>query len=156
VQATGVDDEYLPVRAKQAAKSLEDRPRLIIPLTTRSTATPSASITINETPYLLARIENNADQETVFELPRLFYAGYEMKWTVDGSQQGIALPYDQSDQGLITVKLTGNGTLEAQFTGGKWYVVSWIVAILAGCTFGWVLWRAINEYSSGDRSHLER
>jgi len=144
LQATGVDQEYLPVNAKREFEPLEKRPRLILPLTNNETSTPSAQITTNETPYLLAKIGNNENKQTLFELPRLFYGGYDLGWQAENAQASIALPYDQSKSGLITTMISGNGMLEVQFTGGKWYWISCVSAVAVLGYLIWLLYRSIH------------
>ncbi len=143
LQATGVDHEYLPVNAKKEFENLEKRPRLILPFTNNVIATPSAQIEINETPYLLAKIENNQNKQTVFELPRLFYAGYNLKWKADGNHLEKSLPYTQSSNGLISTTISGNGSLEVQYTGGNWY---WLACLSAVAASGLLVWLLYREY----------
>ena len=121
IQAMGVEREYLPIKTKEHFEDFEYRPYALLALTNNQEATPSATIIKNETPYLLATIENNQNKQTTFELPRLFYAGYELRWKAEGSIKRVTVPYTQSDIGLIETTITDNGTLEVQYTGGKWY-----------------------------------
>lgn len=141
LQATGVDQEYLPVNAKKEFENLEKRPRLILPLTHNEAATPSANIVTNETPYLLANISGNENQQTQFELPRLFYAGYELSWKAQGADHHVSLLYSQSKSGLIATTIPGNGTLEVQYTGGKWYWLACWSAIAISAYLLWLLYR---------------
>ncbi len=131
IQAMGVENEYLPVRSKDKFYEFDARSYNLLPLTNIETATPSATIQTNETPYLLAKIENNESKETVFELPRLFYAGYELIWQAEGATNRVSLPYSQGENGLITTVIPGNGTLEVQYTGGKWYPILCLGAVVA-------------------------
>lgn len=141
IQAMGVEQEYLPVQSRKEMEPLETRGYGILPLTNNETATPSATIVENETPYMLAKIENNQGKETVFELPRLFYAGYELKWQADGESTRTTLPYEQSEDGLITVLVPGNGTLQVNYTGGKWYSFLWLGAVTAAAYLGWLAYQ---------------
>ena len=121
IQAMGVEREYLPSNTKANLEILEERSYQVLPLTNSESPSPSATIIKNETPYMLVKIENNDSKETIFELPRLFYAGYELKWKTEGENETSILPYDQSEHGLITTTVIGNGKLEVQYIGGQWY-----------------------------------
>jgi hypothetical protein len=136
IQAMGVEEEYLPEKTKGKYYELDDRKYLLLPLTNTEKSTPSATITTNETPYLKAEIQNNDSRQTLFELPRLFYAGYELAWKAEGDAVTRVLPYGQSQDGLITTVIPGNGTLEVQYTGGRWYAFSWVGA---AAVFGYLL-----------------
>jgi len=137
IQATGLDSEYLPVAAKTQSEYLEKRPRIILPVSNTTSSTPSAVIVTNQTPYLRANISNNENKETKFELPRLFYAGYELKWKAAGNNKVSSLSYSQSENGLIITNISGNGSLEVQYTGGKWYWLSCLASLVA---LGYLLW----------------
>lgn len=152
IQAMGVEREYLPIKTKEQFETFDERPFSLIPLTNTEKATPSATIVTNETPYLLAAIENNEDKQTVFELPRLFYAGYELMWQADGAATTTSLTYNQSNTGLITTMLEGNGMLEVQYTGGRWYFLFWLGAVI---TFGYLL-VLMYTYSTKKTSWLEK
>jgi len=130
IQAMGVEQEYLPANTKGKYYVIDNREYLLLPLTNAEYATPSATIVTNETPYLLAEIENNESKQTIFELPRLFYAGYELKWRAEGASAAITLPYGQSKDGLITTVIPGNGTLQVQYTGGWWYTALCFSAVV--------------------------
>jgi len=121
IQAMGVEREYLPSNAKANFEALDERSYQVLPLTNTESPIPSATIIENETPYMLVKIENNNSKKTLFELPRLFYAGYELKWKAEDKNEATTLSYDQSRYGLITTTIFGNGTLEVQYTGGQWY-----------------------------------
>jgi hypothetical protein len=136
IQAMGVEREYLPIKTREQFEPLETRPYSVLAITNNVTATPSATIVTNETPYMLAKIEYNNSKETVFELPRLFYAGYQLSWQPEGSNTKTVVPYTQSKNGLITANLVGNGMLEVQYTGGKWYPLVWMAAAAATSYFG--------------------
>jgi hypothetical protein len=137
IQAMGVEQEYLPINTKNRYKELDNRPYALIALTNNASATPSAQIVENQTPYLKAVIDGNESKQTSFELPRLYYAGYTLRWQADNSKSSIVLPYTQSNNGLITTAVPGNGTLTVQYTGGIWYP---IVVIIALGTGGWVIY----------------
>lgn len=130
IQATGVEQEYLPIKAKEKSDALGNRLYTLLPLTNNNRATPSASIITNETPYLLAKISNNESKKTLFELPRLYYSGYELRWQPEGTDTIILLPYSQSENGLITSFISGNGKLEVQYTGEKLYTLFCFCAFL--------------------------
>jgi hypothetical protein len=121
IQATGVEQEYLPVKTKEKIETFDKRPYALMPLTNIGQSTPSATINTNETPYLTANILNNESKKTEFELPRLFYAGYKLNWISEDNNITISLPYKQSNNGLIKTVIPGNGTLEVQYIGGWWY-----------------------------------
>ena len=130
IQAMGVEQEYLPIKTKGKYKTIDDRSYTLLPLTNTENATPSATIITNETPYLLAEIRNNESKQTIFELPRLFYAGYKLKWQAENASEAITLSYSQSKDGLITTVIPGNGTLEMQYTGGWWYTTLCFSAVV--------------------------
>ncbi len=131
IQATGAQQEYLPIKAKQNLAQFDQRPSGIIAISNPTTATPSASILVNQTPYMLASVENNESTSTIFELPRLYYPGYQLTWQAQNQTDPITLPYTQSDRGLIATTITGNGTLEVQYQGGWWYKYIWLTALLS-------------------------
>ncbi len=143
IQAMGVEREYLPSETKANFETADDRPYEIIAVTNNVEATPSAKIIVNETPYLLAEISNNEGKKTAFEFPRLFYAGYKFTWQADNNNKKVTLPYQEGRYGFMQADVTGNGTLELQYTGGQWYPLIWTGAILCGGYLAFLIYQSL-------------
>lgn len=145
IQAMGVEREYLPIRSIDAYESFNNREYKLIPEPIFSAATPSADIIKNETPYLLAEIHNNESKVTTFEIPRLYYSGYKLTWKPKDTDEELDVLYNQSENGLIETTIPGNGELEVQFTGGKYFKLFSILAGVAFLSYTIVAYRFFNS-----------
>jgi hypothetical protein len=160
VGALGVDQEYLPLLTKDHREELAERPTgvLALPstlLTTKSTtphsastsalplpATPSAQIIADDPPYLEFTISSNDGHTTNFELPRLYYLGYQIEfWPATAPSQSTNLHYNlaylENDRGLMAITVVGNGRVVVTYPGtlgyrlGLWLAGGTLVVILA-------------------------
>lgn len=66
----------------------------------------------NETPYLKSKIDIQSDVAT-FELPRIYYLGYDI--TLDDGQSIDKIDYIENEKGLIEISLDKSGILEVKY-----------------------------------------
>ncbi len=100
----------------------------------------SAKIQIkeNNTPTLKATIQN-CESETVIELPRIYYLGYELSLTNDKGKQ-YKLDLYMNDNGFIETKINENGILQLEYTGTIVAQIANIISAITilGCVSGYI------------------
>ena len=74
-----------------------------------------------------AKIENLADDYTVFELPYIYYPGYTLRF------DGIRMKYFESDKGFIECAIPKNetGVLTADYTGSNTMRTSMLLSVVS-------------------------
>ena len=124
----GWEREYLPISTGQNTEYFENRDETII------VKKGKAEITIleNVAPNLTATIKE-CDEETVLELPRIYYLGYEAK-IIDNNGEKTKLDLYINENGFIETKINSNGTLVLEYTGTTLNKIANIVSLstLAG------------------------
>lgn len=120
----GWEKEYLPVVTEKNIEYFENRNQDILV----KNGTADIILTENNTPSLKATIEN-CNEETIIELPRIYYLGYDAKLvTENGEKTNLELYIN--DNGFIETKVNSNGTLILKYTGTTANKIANVVSIV--------------------------
>ena len=112
ISGMGWEREYLPMATQKNKKYFDKRNNDILVISGNA----EISILENNTPSLKAEITNCKD-ETVIELPRIYYLGYEAILTENGNAKKLDLY--MNDKGFVETKINSNGTLVLKYKGTK-------------------------------------
>lgn len=82
----------------------------------------------DNTPDLEFKITNNNDA-VVVELPRIYYLGYNIKFTNEMNEENN-LQFSMNENGFINIEIKGNGIIEVTYTGTKLEKISNKIALV--------------------------
>lgn len=107
----GWEKEYLPLKTHENLDYFYSRGHDVL------VKEGSADIEkINDnTPNLEFKVTNNSDL-VVVELPRIYYLGYNIKFTNEMNEEKN-LQFSMNENGFIDTEIIGNGTVEVRYTG---------------------------------------
>lgn len=112
ISGMGWEREYLPMATQKNKKYFDNRNNDILVISGNA----EISMLENNTPYLKAEI-SNCETETIIELPRIYYLGYEAILTENGNNKKLDLY--MNDKGFIETKINSNGILILKYKGTK-------------------------------------
>ncbi len=122
----GFQMEYLPTNAYDDLKYLENRGNEVL---IQNSSKAVINMGINEVPYLEAVVINN-NEETIVELPRLYYLGYEIEYVYNNGNKE-ELNYYENENGLIEIVLPKeNGKIVVRYTNTLLTNVSIVISLL--------------------------
>ena len=124
--------EYLPTKAYENRFYIATRENKIYVLTGRAVVENE-----NKNDKGMTATVKTLEEETVFELPYIYYPGYEIR------ADGIVQENFETENGLLGVKLNSNDkvTLEVKYTGTKIMKVSMLVSVIGLIVFCAYVWK---------------
>lgn len=107
----GWEREYLPLRTHENIDYFYNRGNEIL----IKEGNADIEKLNDNTPDLDFKITNNNDS-VVVELPRIYYLGYNIKFTNEINEEK-SLQFSMNENGFINTEIMGNGTVEVRYTG---------------------------------------
>lgn len=107
----GWEREYLPLRTHENLDYFYSRENEIL----IKEGNADIEKLNDNTPDLDFKITNNNDL-VVVELPRIYYLGYNIKFTNEMNEEKN-LQFSMNENGFINTEIMGNGTVEVRYTG---------------------------------------
>lgn len=120
----GVQQEYFPKKINNNLDYYSSRENNLIILKGEATWENIK----NKESYLNINISDVKDN-TIIELPRIYYLGYKITLTKDNKK--TIIPYSESPNGFVEIELNENGLLEADYIGTKMSHLSYLVSLVA-------------------------
>lgn len=119
--------EYLPINALKNFSYLRDRSNEIIVLSGNTEVSEQ-----NKNGTTMTAIISDTKEETVIELPYIYYKGYNC--TLNDEKIGVS----ESENGMVSIKLPqgSQGNLNIKYTGTVLSYISLIISILTTTGFG--------------------
>lgn len=117
--------EYLPSKAFENRKYIEERPNKVLVLNGNATITNEQKENTN-----LACKVTNVTEETNIELPYIYYLGYEV--TLEQNEKTTKLKTYETENGFIgvTIPIIEEGTIKVKYEGTTLMKISAIISIL--------------------------
>lgn len=120
----GWEKEYLPLVTINNQDYFNNRTQDIIV----KSGNADIEIQENNTPELKAKIEN-CNEETLIELPRIYYLGYDLTLqNHEGDKQKVET--NMNDMGFMEAKISESGILKLKYTGTTANKIANVVSIL--------------------------
>ena len=124
--------EYLPTNAYNNRFYIATRENKIYVLTGRAIVENE-----NKTEAGMTANIKTLEAETVFELPYIYYPGYEVR------ADGIIVENFETENGMLGIKINSNEniTLEIEYTGTKIMKISMLISIIGAICFCVYVWK---------------
>lgn len=123
----GWQKEYLPKQAKMNDDYLSKRDQSIKLISEENSDIKIKTIA-NSTPYLKFKVDN-VKNNTLMELPRLYYLGYDIKLkTKAGKIKKLKYNYDK--YGFITIKVKEPGVITVKYKGTLLYKITRLIRLM--------------------------